>query len=121
MPVNVSWQYSQSFPEENTNSMSDYHVGAFENQGLYLYQTLESRNGTGTFLGPSRPPPHPTVAAHCRRARRERRRNKRTPPSGVGTPPRPRDGARGVLARRARDVAADAEEQARPTSTIRLA
>ncbi|KAA1130851.1 hypothetical protein PGTUg99_026353 [Puccinia graminis f. sp. tritici] len=51
MPVNVSWQYSQSFPEENTNSMSDYHVGAFENQGLYLYQTLESRNGNGTFLG----------------------------------------------------------------------
>jgi hypothetical protein len=72
--------------------------------------------------GPTQPPPHPTVAALCRRGRRDRRRRRnRMPPSGVGTPPRPREGAQGVLGRRGRDAAEDADEQARPTCRIRLA
>ncbi|EFP78165.1 uncharacterized protein PGTG_04121 [Puccinia graminis f. sp. tritici CRL 75-36-700-3] len=105
-------QFAFENQERDTNAMS-------LTEGLY--RNRAGRNGMATFRGPTKPLPHPKVAALRRRGKRDGRRKNRTPPSGVGTPPRPRGGAQGILGRRGRDAAEDAEEQARPTSRMRLA
>ncbi|KAA1112905.1 hypothetical protein PGT21_015036 [Puccinia graminis f. sp. tritici] len=129
-PIDEILASLQNFPEVTPNSEAAYSLElnallahdrqfAFENQGLY--RNRAGRNGMATFRGPTKPLPHPKVAALRRRGKRDGRRKNRTPPSGVGTPPRPRGGAQGVLGRRGRDAADDADENARPTSRIRLA
>ncbi|EFP78177.2 uncharacterized protein PGTG_04133 [Puccinia graminis f. sp. tritici CRL 75-36-700-3] len=120
----------QNFTEVTPNSEAAYSLElnallahdrqfAFENQGLY--RNRAGRNGMATFRGPTKPLPHPKVAALRRRGKRDGRRKNRTPPSGVGTPPRPRGGAQGFLGRRGRDAADDADQNARPTNRMRLA
>ncbi|KAA1112877.1 hypothetical protein PGT21_013716 [Puccinia graminis f. sp. tritici] len=118
-PIDEILASLQNYTEVTPNTEAQYSLElnalfahdrqfAFENQGLY--RNRAGRNGMATFRATLR-----------RRGKRDGRRKNRMPPSGVGTPPRPRGGAQGVLGRRGRDAADDADEQARPTSRTRLA